>query len=363
MPIFALLSVCALLPAAAFQPMFPDQAGQASSPGNPEQSKESPADAPLEPHAVARINGTVISANTYYHYLSLVYARMPEGDLSLEQLMLEEVLQSRAGEAGVSVDESEVDAVFMELDARARAATNGEQGLLDSVGGPEKAEALRTSVRLAALHRKVVAHEQGVASAEDVDDSMLQAWLDEALACADIQEAPLDEAVAARWSGGSLSRVTVGARIARLLSPTDQTGLLTELLGIHMIRQRAAEMGVVLTPEAAADELLERERQVAANPSVAGVTYADIVQEVFHRDILELVASPKFGAEVLLSLIVNRTWNDARLVQLFEAERSLFEERLGGTVTFVQARFAILKEVRQRTYRQLLESSTIIRRF
>jgi hypothetical protein len=348
---------------AACQPVDPAPAGQEPPADNAEPSAEASQEPPLEDHEVARINDTVITADIYHHYLSLVYARMPEGDTSLEQLLLEELLRSRAAEFDVSVGESEVDVVYAELEARVREQTNGQRGLLDQVGGAEQAEELHKSVRLATLHRKLVAQEHSLASMQDVDDAMLKTWLDEALASAALEEAPLDEPAAATWSGGTISRVSVGARIAQLLSPDIQAGLLTELLGIHAIREKAAQLGVVLTPEAAADELLEREGQVAGNPTYAGVTYADIVKKINRRETSELVASPKFGAEVLLSLMVTQNWTEVRLIELFEAERPLFEERLGGQVSFAQARFAVLKEVRQRTYIQLLDSSTIVRRF
>lgn len=352
-----LLSIFALLQTAQDDVSPPATAAKAPSESRGEVDPE----APLQDHEIARIDGVSVPVDTFYHYLSLVYARLPEGNLALEQLLLEAILEQRAEAFGLEVSESEVAAVFAELDARARAATDGEKGLLDTVG-PERTEALQHSVGLAALHRKLVAHELGLASSDGVDDAMLQAWLDEAMATAAVEEAPMSESVAARWTGGSFSRAVVGARISKILSPADLRGLLTELLGIHAIRHRATVMSIEFTPEAAADELLERERQVASNPSAEGVTYANIVEKVFQRTISELVASPKFSAEVLLRLIVDGAWDDESLASLFEAERPLFEEQLGGPVTFVEARFAVIKQVRQRTYQELLAGSRILRR-
>jgi len=335
----------------------------ATSPATAPSAQQAPdPDAPLQDHEVARVDGVSISADTFYRYLSLIYARLPEGNQALDQLLLEEILQQRATASGITVNEAEIDEVFAELDSRAREATDGAQGLVDSVGA-EKAEALRHGVSLATLHRKLVAHELGLASPADADDSMLQSWLDRAFETAAVEEAPLADAIAVTWAGGSLSRATVGARIAQILTPADLTGLLTELLGIHVIRHRAAVMGVELTPEAAADELLERQRQVSSNPDSAGVTYADIVAQVYQRSTAELVASPKFGAEVLLRLMVDIEWDDASLASLFEAERSQFQEQLGGPVEFEQARFAVIKKVRQGMYLQLLAASRIVRRF
>jgi|GEM_PF-2713786 len=331
----------------------------------PQPTQDSPvqeSEAPLQDHEVARIDGVSISADTFYRYLSLVYARLPEGNQALDQLLLEEILQQRAAAAGITVEEAEVDEVFAELDARAREATDGAMGLADSVG-PERAEALRHGVSLATMHRKLVAHEQGLERPADVDDAMLQDWLDRAFETADVQEASLGDAIAVTWSGGSLTRATVGARIAQILTPADLTGLLTELLGIHAIRHRAAVMGIEVTPEAAADELLERQQQVSSNPDAAGVSYADIVGQVYQRSTAELVASPKFGAEVLLRLMVDIEWDEPSLASLFESQRSLFQEQLGGPVEFEQARFAVIKKVRQGMYQQLLAASSIVRRF
>lgn len=326
------------------------------APAQAAQDEEAAPSPPLGPGEVARVGDESLGVELFHRYLAMVHARLPEGERATQQLLLEALVETRAAELGVDVDEAAVDALARDIEARAREA-----------GAPEaevaaQLEAMRPALRLAALQKAVVAAEEGLA-VERVSDGQQAAWLAAALEAAAPEEQPLTDALALRFSGGELTRVAVGRRLAETLPPREVSGVLTELIGLRAIEHRAEALGLEFTAEEAARELAEREALVASHPSTAGVSYEEYLSQVHKRSPGELVASPKFKGEVLLRLMVEQEWTDERLRGLFEEERPAFEARYGEGVTFAAARPGVLKEARQRTYRQLLEDSRIKRRF
>jgi len=333
----------------------------------PKTFDDSPVDAaeaqkPLPDDSVASLDGQLVSFDAFHQYVGSVTARQPESDAALRQLVLEAYMDARAAELDVTVAPGAVQKLWDDLEARARAASGGTQGLIDSIGGEEQLPRLERALNLAALQREIVAAEAGITT-DDVSEQRLAAWIAQTVEAAPISETPLTSPTAATWPGGEISRIALGRRLADELPADQLQGLLTELLGILAIEERATREGVAFTSEAAAEELVERKRLVENNPRAVGVSYEAIVREIDKRSLEELVATPKFRAEVLLKLLVAQEWDDARLTDLFERERASFEERAGRSVTFEEAKASVQAVVRQRSYQSLLASSSIQRRF
>ncbi len=312
----------------------------------------------LEDGQVARIEDLVVTDLEYLRYVGTVYARQDEGEIAFQQVLIERIVFEAAERAGVSITEDDVTELALRLDARARAETGGASGLLESLDADEGV--VRDSLAILALQEKVIAAESGV---EHPSDEQLRGWMDAALAEIHVLPAPLDDKIAARWPAGEMTRVELGRRIHRLLAPEDRGGVLTELLGVLLIRATAAQQGIELTPEAVAEEVQQRELLVSARDGNTGVSYANIVAQLDKLSLEELVATPRFGAEVLLRLMVEKQWTHEQLQALFEEEREFFESRLGPDLSFEQALPSVWREVRQRSYRQLFAEGRIIRRF
>lgn len=362
-----LLALFSLILSAPLAP--PPQDGGATA---PDPSAAAPA-APEEPSAdakpalpegvIASLDGDAIGNDAFLAYLGTVFARKEPGRDALRQLLVEAVLESRAGAAGVSVGQADVDALYEEFEARARAASGGTRGLLDSAGGPGEEARLQHTLRMAALQRAVVADEDGVDDPSAVDEARLGAWIQQAMTDAELAERALGDPLAATWSGGQIPRVAVGVRLTQNLPGPEVASVLTELIGILAIFRRAEALGLEYTPEAAAAELAERERLVAASPEAAGITYASLLAQVEGITPAELVSSPRFQAEVLVAELTERQWGASALAGLFEELRPQLVERFGEGVSLAEALPTLQKEARQRTYRQIVESSTIVRRF
>jgi hypothetical protein len=313
--------------------------------------------------AVATLDGEAITEAAFLTYLSAVYAHHPTGQSALEQLFVEAVLTKRASEAGLAVDPDLVQALFDRFEAQAREASGGARGLLDNAGGAAAADMLDSTLRLAALQRTLVAQEQGLDDPLDVDDQTLSEWLAEELTEATLQEHKVSDTLAASWSGGDIPRVTVGLRLLSMLPGNEQSSVLSELLGVIAISRYASARGIAYDNEAAVAELTERERLVDATPATAEFTYEEYLLQTEGLSVEELLATPKFRAEVLMVQIVDTDWDATRLAGLFEELRAPLAERFGPDVTLDLALPTLLKEARQRAYREILDSVTIVRRF
>ncbi|MDG2150080.1 MAG: hypothetical protein P8N09_11215 [Planctomycetota bacterium] len=313
---------------------------------------------PLSPGTVARVGDIPISEAEYFRYLGTVYAREPEGKIATTQELTERVLMAAAAATQVEVDESDVQDLAERLDARARTESGGSIGLVESLGAEESE--LRHSLGLLALQEKIIAVETGVSHPSD---QQLRAWMENALSGFELQPAPLHDAVATRWHDGEITRIQLGRRLYALLTPEDRAGVLTELIGILLIRAATERAGLELTAEALAEEIARRDALVRNRDETSGISYADMVKQMQNLTVEELISTPSFGAQVRLRLLVEQRWDETRLRSYFEDERASFEQRFGPDITFEAAQSALWREVRQLSYRQLFSECRIVRSF
>lgn len=314
---------------------------------------EVPARAELAPDDVASVDGHHVSLDAFHVYLGTASARTPTGRAALELLHQERLIEAAAARAQLRIDPAWLDELVRALEARAGS----------SLSAMRSDPTFEASLTRLGLQVRLLMVEQGITLNEALEPETQRAWLAEAAAITPLVEAPLDDAVAAHYDGGQIFREELGARLDQLLPESERAGLLTELLGVLIIHARARALELEPDPEVAVAILAEREQFVAAQPELVGVSYADVLLQTEGLTTAELVASPKFAAEVLLVQMVDQQWHDEALEGFFESERALFEARLGEGVSFEAARGEVLREVRRRSYQKLMHDSTIERRF
>lgn len=342
----------------------PTESSAKSPQGHGQPASEAPSDPTGLPETVvASLDGDPIDQVAFLAYLGTVHARHETGRRALDQLVVEAVLNQRAGLAAVTITESDVDELYEQFELRAREASGGATGLLEAAGGDAGLENLRHTLRLAALQRALVAFEDGVDDADSLSDIRLSQWMDAAIADAQVTEAPLNHVLSARFAGGEISKAQLGARLVRLLPDDEISAVLTELLGLIAIGRHAESLDIPYTKDLAVAELAERERLVHATPAATGLTYEDYLRQLEDISIEELLGSPRFRAEVLMVAIVDAEWDAAALVSMFEELSEPLVERFGEDVTLDQALPTLLREARQRSYQRIMASSRIVRRF
>jgi hypothetical protein len=204
---------------------------------------------------------------------------------------------------------------------------------------------------------------QDLAPDAPVAPQQLKLWLDGRMSTANVQPAPLEDALAATFDAGSVTKAQVGARLRTVLKTQDVSGVLTEMIGVLLVRRKANALGIDLTPAAATQEILDRDAALRARAGVGDVTYRQYLETVQHRTLEELLRSDKFSTEVLIRLIVERDWTEDSAKAFWERNREAFAKTVGDDATWEAARAAVWRELRQRTYRRLFEESTIVRRF
>jgi len=360
----------ALPPAAAPHPVPPASAPESVPPAQGAQGAlaQDLQSLVLQPGEIARIAGlAVLRDEDFDRYLGTVYARLPEGDAALTQLAGEALIEHDAAAAGIVATEADVDASIAALDEAVRAAAgNHGKGFEESVtAGVSKAQ-MREAVRRLVLHERLVRAADGLPAEAPVKPERLKAWLDARLAGAKLQAASLDDPLAAVFDGGSLSKAEIGARLRSVLAPQVQTGVLTELIGVQLVRARANLLGVDLTNAAVTREILDRDAALQAQAGAQDVSYEQFVQTVQKRSLAELLTSDKFSAEVLLRELTERTFSETQARSFWEKNKPAFQAaskgKLGPGADWAAASPLVWRELRQRTYRALFEQSRIARR-
>jgi hypothetical protein len=169
------------------------------------------------------------------------------------------------------------------------------------------------------------------------------------------------------YEGGQLTKAQVGARLRTLLPPEELSGVLTEMIGVLLVRARANQVGIDLTPAAATREVLDRDAALRAQPGAGDVTYQQFVEVVQKRSLQELLTSDRFSTEVLIRELTEREYSEERAQGIWEKNRETFiaasEGKLDATSGWEAARPLVWKELRQRTYRRLFQEVRIARRF
>lgn len=312
---------------------------------------------------MARIAPDLVLRNADFdRYLGTVHSRLPAGDVVLQQLLSEALILQAASRAGIRVDEADVETALLSLEQRAREATGGEQGVTESLSPGVSQDDLRAAVRLLVLHERLVRAESNLAADVPIEPLEMQAWLDAETERAELTLAPLDDAQAATWSGGTISKAAVGNRLRRMLSPEDLSGVLTEMIGVLLVRREAARRGIDLTATDATQEILHRDAALRRSPGAGDVTYNRYLEAIEKRTLEELLKSEKFATEVLLRKITDQDWTEESARALWEERRELFAAD-GVTGTWEQVRESVWRQLRQRTYTAIFGKSRIARRF
>jgi hypothetical protein len=305
-------------------------------------------------------NSLIITLADLDLYLGTVYARKQEGQAALLQVLQEAIVRREAQAAGVSVSEEEVTAAIGKLDASARASGGG--GLADAVTADVGSDVLRDAVRLHVLEERLVRAADQLEPDAPLSAERLQSWLDAKVQDAALQEAPLDDARAATWAGGELAKVDVGTHLRAVLSKESLTGILTEMIGVQLVRRRAAELDIDLTPAEVTREVLLRDAALKAHAAGQQVSYTQYVQQIEHRSLAEHIQSDAFTTEVLVRLISERLYTEEKARSFWEQHKDAYKDN-GQNGNWEDVRLAVWKDIRGIIYKQLFTNSNIVRRY
>jgi hypothetical protein len=324
---------------------------------------ETPALPRLGPGEVARIAPDLVLRDIDLdRYLGQSYARRPTGEQALQQLLSEALILQAAGHAGITADETDIEAALLALDAQARAATDGKQGVAESLSESVGQDDLRAAVHLLVLHERIVRKELGLAPEVPLDPRELKTWLSAAVRDAALTVASLEDVQAATWSGGAISKAAVGNRLRRMISPEDLSGVLTEMIGVLLVRRESGRRGINLTPADATEEILHRNAALRSTPGAAQVSYDQYLEAIEKRSLEEVLRSDKFATEVLLRKIAEQDWTEQAARELWEQNRQA-DQTAGVTDVWEDARSNVWGVLRQRSYTAIFQESRIARRF
>jgi hypothetical protein len=258
----------------------------------------------------------------------------------------------------VTASEADVSAALGALDESTRSA-GGLTGVLTE---DVDMEALREAVRLHVLQEQLVRTANQLAPDAPVSPGLLLSWLDARVAEAALQEAPLDDEAAATWAGGTISKAEVGARLRAVLPKETLTGVLNEMIGVQLVRHRAAELDIDLTPAEVTREVLLRDAALKEHANGLAVSYVQFLDQVEHRTLQEHIQSDAFCTEVLVRLITEHLYTEEQARAFWEQHRDAYKDK-SPSGEWSEVRLAVWKDMRQIVYKQLFTDSSIVRRY
>jgi hypothetical protein len=300
-------------------------------------------------------NAQVITLADLDLYLATVEARKPPGQEALLQVLQEAIVDNEARKASISATEAEIDDALRELDKQAGGLAKALRADVDMAG-------LRNAVRLHVLQERLVRDARHMLPIETMTPDKLQSWMDDRVKEAALTEAPLEDPLAATWAGGTIGKAAVGAHLRAVLPKDDLAGVLTEMIGIQLVRRRADELGLQITPAEVTKEVLQRDEALKAHANGMAVNYKQYLDQVEHRSLQELLASDSFNTEVLMRLITERQWTEEQARAYWEKNAPAYKAR-GLEGDWPSVRNAVWKDIRGAAYKDLFTKSTIVRRY
>ncbi|MHC4946149.1 MAG: peptidylprolyl isomerase [Planctomycetota bacterium] len=284
----------------------------------------------LPPGIMAQGAGIEITEIRYYDYLTDVYFREEIGASLLEQLIREEAIAQEAKKRNVAVSHKELERKVQDLEAQIRIQSDDEKGLNDylqeeGVHENDFFEALRLSM----AHDIMARRDFGIGRNEEMPVEKLNIWLKDLLGKSRIELEDLEEGSMARVNDAEITRSFFGKRLSTLIKPTKASAMLTELIGIQLIRQEADEMGITLEKADADREIVQRESFLKEKAGLENVTYESYLHAATGQTLEELRASEKFQGEVLLKKICESLHHEAYLQDFFDNHRTYFYRKYG----------------------------------
>jgi parvulin-like peptidyl-prolyl isomerase len=283
------------------------------------------------PHGVlAQGEGFEITEHRYYVYLTDVYEREEIGASLLEQLIREQAIRQEARKRGVDVSREELERKVKELEAQVRIQSGDEKGIQDfleeeGVDEDDFFEALRLSM----AHEVLARQDFGIDRGEEIPVEKLNIWLKDLLGKSRIELEGLEDGVMARVNEEEITRHFFGKRLSTLIKPDKASALLTELIGLYLIRREAAGMDITVKEADEDQEILQRESLLKEKAGLENVTYENYLHAATGQTLEELKASEKFQGEVLLKKICESLHHEAYLQDFFDEHRAYFYRKYG----------------------------------
>ena len=178
----------------------------------------------------------------------------------------------------------------------------------------------------------MVRHDFDIPDDREVPVEKLNLWLADLTGRIVVKQEDLPPGTAVIIDGERISDVTFGHRLRALLDKKDASRVLTEMIGIQVIRAKAKALGVSLTEEDVEEEIRYRTDRLHAWKGLESISFESFVQASEGKDLDAYKQSEKFRCELLLKKICDSLHHEAYLQDFFEKNRLFFENRYGRAV-------------------------------
>lgn len=282
---------------------------------------------------VARGGGFEVTDRQYHAYLTASYRGDELFDSLLEQMVKESVIRGEARKRKLTVSKEELERRLRDLDLRFKASSGGQSGLNEYMEEQEiDEEEFYRALNLSIVHEAMARADFGIGVNEEISVEKLNIWLKDRVGKTPVETNGAAPGVVAVINGDAVTEDVFGSRLFALIPRKKATSLLTEMIGIELIRRKAGEMDVTLEDKDLDREIGEREAVLQAKAGFSSITYEGYLKAARGQTVEQLKESDKFQGEVLLKKICESLHHEAYLQDFFDENRAFFNRRYGKAV-------------------------------
>lgn len=288
---------------------------------------------PCDDPVAARAGEEELAMGELHELLLLRHAFSLDGRDILRHMVQRVLIEHIAEERGVTVLPREVNALWDELDRRAKIAGQPGGMAAELERARVDAEEFRELLRLSIVQEKLTREALGLPENAPISGQQRDIWIDQ-----EIQQRGL-ELLSPPWKDGAVAHcggaVVRVESFATLLANHLPSSEVREAC-YHLLLLRGVEVRMPdLAPEARAKAIeaeLERRRQEAESEVTGGVLKFEELLNAQGLTLESIRRDPALGIAALSTLWVDRKYGDEGLREAFEKERTFFEDRYGRAV-------------------------------
>jgi len=293
--------------------------------------------APQAPEAadefvVARAGGTELRWKELDELLLLRHGMSTEGREALKHLSETRLVEVAAREAGIAIDEQDLDVRVQQLEQQmvAKSGQTLDQQLSGArITRPEFRYFLRVSMQQEELTRRAL----GLKAGAEVSSDQARLWVQQAFTERQYSEfaPPWSDGIVARATGFEVSTQDYVHYLRRRVLPDELRQDIFQFLLCRGVRARMPDVAQARIDEYVQKEIERRRRDAASDPKYKGMPYERILQAQ-GLSLDALTRDPGVIVSALSKLWVDRAYDAETLKRTYQEAREQYDNLFGEAI-------------------------------
>lgn len=269
----------------------------------------------LPSNLCARYEHGEISWDTLYEFLLQKYGKKEEGQSALQHHLQLLLVEQEAKRRGVHVAESSIASRISELEKSIQASAPSSSLQEELRSKQMSLEQFSDLLRISIAHEEMARQDLGLSAGEPITPAQLNLWLTERMS-----KSKPDESL--------ISKQTLGKTIQTFLGRKTVKNIITEMVGMELVRKKAKEFKIELSAEDIDKEIGRRRARLASNEQLKGVSYEEVLKAQ-GTSVEELKQDSRFLATLLLAKIAEHLYSRETLETVYKKDAARYDGLFG----------------------------------